>query len=225
MKTIPLLAALLLAVTPLFACDDGGDDPGDGAGGGASPTSSHLEGTFTGGTGESGLLSLHVTAGASSGGLLREVVNGTVAGTLTIGGVETALTGTFAAPALTISGGGYSFSGTVTASGIAGSYTGPNGAGTFAVQDTAAGAVQVYCGTYAGDASGTWNLVERADGALSGSANPGAGLLEGTRTGDSIELTFDGGTASGTIAGTTATGTWSLSSGGGGTWTGTVGGC
>ena len=62
---------------------------------------------------------------------------------------------------------------------LSGTYTGPNGAGSFALQAAVTGAVNVYCGTYknnvAGKGSGTWNLVQGADNALSGSYTEATG--------------------------------------------------
>lgn len=225
MKKLALAAAFVLCLAPVAACDDGANEEGAGGAGGAGDAHASYEGTFSAGPGENGTMMVNVHSSHASSGLLEGITDGSADGMLHMGATMIDLIGTLAGSTLHLTGGGYDFTGTITLTGIDGTYTGPNGPGSFSVQDISGGAVAVYCGDYTGDADGSWNLVERADGSLSGVALPGAGALTGTRTGDAISLTFDGGTATGTITGTTASGVWTLSAGGGGSWTGVVGDC
>ncbi len=223
-KKLLCVLALGLAAT---ACDDGssGDDGGGGGDGGGHQHETY-RGTIVSGT-ESGILEVEVTAGEHSGGLLEQAAEGGAEGTITFDSGVVDLTGTFAGGVLTLSGGGYQLSGSLSGGAISGTFTGPNGSGTFTVQPTASGAVQVYCGTYSGADAGIWNLVEGSDGTLTGSysGGGGSGNLNGSRSGDAVSLTFLGGTATGTIAGDAVTGTWTATSGGSGSFTGAVGNC
>ena len=114
------------------------------------------------------------------------------------------------------------FTGTYSGGVVQGAFTGTSGAGVFTVRD---GTVSVYCGTFAGAASGRWNFV--IDGStLDGLYNDGSGnyRLTGTVSGNSLSITYAAGTATGTLSGATASGSWSAG-GGSGTWTGSNSGC
>jgi hypothetical protein len=156
----------------------------------------------------------------------------TVTGTLTLvspaAGTH-ALTGTYddATNALNLSGGGYTFTGVFDgASGLEGNYTGLNGAGLF-VTALSAGNAQAFCGTFDGDDDGTWNFVVNGT-ELSGTALTSSGdvaPLDGTVTGGAVSIVNPANPtgpplATGTITGTSATGTWDSGAGQSGTWAG-----
>src|SRR5262249_30763096 len=109
-----------------------------------------------------------------------------------------------------------------------GTYTGPNGSGSFTSQLSSNGDVTVLCGSYAGSSSGVWNLVEGSGGTLTGSytdANGGGGgVVGGSPSGGRRPLDYAGGTADGVLSGTSASGTWSAGNLSG-TWTGSAGSC
>lgn len=74
-----------------------------------------------------------------------------ITGSIKIGGTTINLTGTYDPDTdnLTVAGGEYTFTGHWSSGSITGSYTGPNGAGSFTAQGAeSAGAVKVYNGTY-----------------------------------------------------------------------------
>ena len=85
--------------------------------------------------------------------------------------------------------------------------------------------VDVYCGTFDGDANGTWNFAI-AGSSLDGVYDDGSGPedLSGSVNGNAVSIIFSGGTASGTLSGTSASGNW-VSAGNNGTWTGSSSGC
>jgi hypothetical protein len=234
---------LLVALASLCAGCSSSTDSGSSSGGtsGVTPSSGvAFRGTLTG-KGESGVIDATLPAGtktASVSPLAGEAATNTVVATINLGGGKTfSLTGTYdsATGTLTIAGGGFSLTGKLTGSTLTGTYTGPNGAGSFALQAAVTGAVNVYCGTYVDDAGGsgggTWNLVQGADNKLSGSYTPtggtGSGLLTGTLTGAAIALQVStGGVANGTLAGDTINGTYGKDAATkAGTWTGTKGAC
>src|SRR5437660_2735117 len=166
-------------------------------------------------------------AGESSPSLsasLALTVAASTTGTITpVGAAPITVTGTYVAStkAVAVSGGGFTIAGTIDNTGkLLGTYTHSSAEGrAVAFQHTTASPVTVFCGTYSGDADGIWNLVRRGT-SLSGAYNNvdgSDGYLTGTVTGSSVNLTIEyGGTATGTLSGTTASCTWS-----GGTYVGT----
>lgn len=149
-----------------------------------------------------------------------------VTGTFKSGTLTVSLTGTYdpLAQTFTVSGTGggatYTFTGGVSVGGITGSFTmlvgGVSYPGTFTVAPGDSGTVTVYCGTYTGASSGTWNLV-RTGATLKGIATTAGGNvpLSGTVSGSSVSITVPTGgdvtgTASGTISGTSINGTWQI---------------
>ncbi len=157
-----------------------------------------------------------------------------ITGTLALtGGGTVTLNGTYDAsanPQLTVAGGGYTISGNFTAASgqFSGSFTGPSGNGQWTA--SAGGTtVRVFCGTYSGGASGTWNLVLDNNNMLSGVANTskGAVQLSGSYSGGAVTVSWSGGTASGTLSTTTGagSGTWAATGGGSGNWTANTTGC
>ena len=158
-----------------------------------------------------------------------------VTGTLAIAGDGSiALTGTYdgsANPQLTVAGGGYTITGNYTAANgqFSGAFSGPGGSSGQWTVSAGGSAVRVFCGTYDGSSSGTWNLVLDASNRLFGVANTskGAVQLEGSYTpggNPNTTVTFSGGSASGNVDPATGagTGTWSNTKGGSGTWTGST---
>jgi len=164
-----------------------------------------------------------------------------VTGTLAIvGDGAFSLSGTYdgsANPQLTVTtvtGGGYTITGNYTATNgvFSGSFSGPGGTSGQWTVSTGGTAVSVYCGTYGGSASGTWNMVLDASNRLTGVVNTpnGARLMQGSYSPGSnpnVSVTFSGGSASGNVDPATgaSTGTWSNNKGGGGTWTGSTALC
>lgn len=189
-----------------------------------NPTTTTYVGTIASGT-ESGSVSMTVTLGKGT--------TGGVTGTLKLvrpTAATISLTGTFANNAMTVSGGGYTLGGTLAAGAISGSYSGPNGPGTFTTQ-SGTNAIQVYAGTFtstvAGQPSGTFNLVINGS-VLSGLAvpshNQSTTSLAGNLSGTAITIrdaNSNTGIATGTLSGTTVSGTYDAGSNRG-TWTGTL---
>lgn len=228
-----------VALVLVGGCSSSTDGTGSSSGTSGAPATGGpaFRGTLTG-KGESGIVDVTLPSGAkvaSVNPLAGEPAGSTVIATINLGNGKTfSLTGTWddATKTLSITGGGYSLTGTLSGSTLSGTYSGPNGAGSFALQASVSGAVNVYCGTYMGTGGGgTWNLVQGGDNKLSGSYTPtagGSGLLTGTLTGSAIALNVSsGGAANGTISGDTINGTYGAppAATDGGTWTGTKGNC
>ena len=131
-----------------------------------------------------------------------------------------------------VSGGGYAFEGTLSDdfSSLSGDFTGST-SGSFSTLTTNSGGVTTYCGTYSGDDSGVWNIaIISATGQVSGTWADDlgdAGLIAGQLTGTSLVLTDPnepGISASGTLQGTSVSGTWLDVSEPGQTYSGTFSG-
>ena len=225
-KAVPLGLALLALAVPFAGCDDDDDDNGP-------PTTTRYAGTFTGSSGESGVLNFTVQQPPPAAvAIIRATI--TTTGTATVSGAGTvSLTGTFddVTGDLNVAGGGFTFSGVVVDGQIVGDYTGPNGPGTFVALQATNANVSLYCGTFTGDATGMWNLVVSSDGTVVGSftdAGDVSAPLSGTVDSGDVALEVPGGdvTATGSINGGSATGTWTdVGSGDTGNWTGTTGAC
>jgi hypothetical protein len=141
----------------------------------------------------------------------------------------TAITGTYntVTKALTFASTSpvFTFTGTYSSARVSGTFTGPGGSGVFVVHS---GTVQVFCGTFTGDAAGVWNLVRHGNDVYGVAVDAGGTnslQLTGTVSGTTINLTFTGGTASGTISGTSMGGMWQTALGDAGAWTGNTSGC
>lgn len=218
--------AVMACGLALSAC--GGDDGGDGNGGGTT----RLTGTLVGPAGESGVLEVVVEdegtqgsglsglAGASPGADGGTPATGTI--TWTSGGTVS-LSGTVMSVTLQLAGEGYTLNGVWADGGLQGTYSGPNGSGSFTAG--LAEEVRVYCGTYAetGGAgeTGTWNMVVSGDTltglarndmrdatdslsgtlAADGTFTLNGGLAQGTITGDDVSGTYDSGSSQGTFTG------------------------
>lgn len=164
---------------------------------------------------------------SSAGGSLIIIINvGAATGTLTPVGLSgVSLTGTYASGsgAVNLSGGGRTLVGTISSGKLNGTYTGPDGAGTFGTQQGATSSdVQLFCGSYTGSSQGVWNL-SKAGSTLSGAyADDGGGSaqLTGSLSGSTINLSYSAGTATGTLAtSTTMNGHWTAGAASG-TWQG-----
>jgi hypothetical protein len=185
------------------------------------PSSSSVLGNYYGVYGAS-------NGSASAGGSLVIIIDvATASGTLTpVGQSGISLTGSYtpSSGAVALTGGGSrTLVGAISGGKLNGSYTGPEGLGTFGTQHGAtASDVQLFCGTYGGASSGVWNL-SKAGNTLAGAyADDGGGSdeLSGSVSGSSINLNFTGGTASGSLTNaTTMSGTWTAGADQG-TWQG-----
>jgi len=217
MKSLRIWSAFVLAAAVMLSSCKKDDEPVNSGGGG--PTS--YLGTIGNGV-ESGALSFSVdNAGA---------VTGTIG---IVGGSTVNLSGTLSGTALGISGGGYTFTGALASQRITGTYTGPNGGGSFEADQASATSVTIYCGVYnenpPGTESGTFNMIINTNGTIRVMAvEAGTGdvtNLEGTLSGSTISLHPPGspGTivATGTISGTSISGSYNTGSSAG-TWMGAV---
>lgn len=208
-----------LACAPLLLAGCGGSDSS------GPPASFTLLGTFNGSTaGRSGSVSFIVVSTAVSGTL--KVVTPAAA--------TAAVTGTYntSTRAISASAGGYTFTGTYDGTAAAsGSFTGPNASvGTFRAQLSTANARSI-CGTFTsttGQDSGVFNFSINGT-TLSGTAtaNDGTtGALDGTVSASgAVSVNHPSGgapLATGTLTGTTASGTFNDRAGNQGTWTGSV---
>lgn len=214
----PVLAAL--AATALLgapACSN--DDPAGPTSGDPGTVAVTFKGIFVGAALSGDIeITIAATTGATAG----------VSGCIYFGSATcTALSGsyTLATKAITYASAGPSitFTGSWNAGEIHGSFTGAD-AGDFVLID---GSAVTFCGTFNGDANGTWNFVVEGNG-LDGVYDDGSGPedLTGTVNGNSFSITFSGGTAAGTRNGNAASGTWSAAGGANtGNWTGSSTGC
>jgi hypothetical protein len=216
----------------LGACND------DSAGGGGGAASTTFIGIAVGGTAkdESGSLVFVVdgTALAPPAALTTSsAAPFTVSGSVTLvspAAGSQSLTGTYdpATDVLDVSGGGYGFTGGYDgASRLEGTYTGPNGPGSFVAALEAVSA-QAYCGTFAGDDDGIWNFVVNGT-VLSGTALSSSGqvvALDGTVTANDVTIVNPLNLAGPPLAtgtlGAPATGLWDNGVGESGSWTGTA---
>jgi hypothetical protein len=160
-----------------------------------------------------------------------------VSGTVKFGGTTITLTGTYNTTndSLIVSGGGYSFMGILANGTLSGTYTGPNGSGSFTTEgSTEAGSVKVYIGTSHETSPDTSNhgrfLLVVKGTAVTGITDSGE-KLGGTISGTHVSIHFISAPsveiAQGTVStdGTTMSGTYSATSGEGtfsGTWTCTL---
>jgi hypothetical protein len=217
-RTIALISTLALA-----AASCGGSDSSTGPTTGPSGT---FRGTLVGSNSRGVIVIVFATQGATA-------ITGTLALT---GGATINLSGTYTGSSkhASLTGGGYTVTGdyTESSSHFAGDYTGPNtDHGSWAVES---GTVKVFCGTYTGSATGTWNLVLNDAGQLRGVAQTTSGAIDlvGTYNSSSGAITVtspDDATvgASGTLNATTGGGSghWTISGQTAGDWTANTNGC
>lgn len=206
-----------------------------------APTPSRTAGEYSGlmsTPGETAVVSLTVASDLRASSL-RPLTNDppAVSGSLTFVGKggRVTLTGSFdpANGHLVLSAttprGTYTLEGTSDTNGFSGTATSPSGSGTFSLAAGPTGSVLLYCGTYAGDASGAWNIIVGSNDAATGAHcdESGCGVLLGKRQGatltlgDPKALDLD---ASGTFSGDGIDGTWSAG-GKHGSWHGSQTAC
>ena len=108
-----------------------------------------------------------------------------VSATLKLAGSSVSLTGSYdpASGAFSLSGGGYTLTGMASAGGFSGTYTGPNGSGSFVLLPASQGDVSVFCGAFKGDDDGVWNVSAIQGGSAVGAYASRSGTT-GTFAGD-----------------------------------------
>jgi hypothetical protein len=213
-------AALVSTLALLAACGK------DSTTAPATGPSGNFRGTFVGSSSRGIIVIVFASPGATA-------ITGSLALT---GGATINLTGTYTPSSnnVSLTGTGYAVNGTYTSSSshFSGDYTGPSGDhGSWAVES---GTVKVFCGTYNGNAAGTWNLVLNDAGQLRGVAQTTSGAIDlvGTYNSGTGAITItspDDGTigASGTLNASTGggSGNWSVSGQTAGAWTANTNGC
>ncbi len=248
-KRLTWAAILLAAVALVAGCSSKSSDNGS-----TTPGSEVANQTFTGGMGgaasdgsDSGILSLSfgsAPATAPTDGALpmAPAATITISGTIKIiaTGAVINVTGTYdtATKSFTVSGGGYTITGTINNGVISGTYTGPGGNGSFSLILGTRAQMTFYCGTYTVSGSdtprGKWFFglrQDRLNGAFSGNnvQAVGGGRLYGSISGTSVDLSLiragvTVGSATGTLSGNDATGSWTVGTETG-TWQGSTGAC
>jgi hypothetical protein len=193
--------------------------------GSSDPTypDTHYQGALAGPHGESGVVSVDVrgnATGSTKNGLLRGVDDGNADGTITWSTGDTvSIHGSYdpVTHELTMSGGDYSFSATVHADGTAsGSYSGPEGEGTFVVG--VGWTLEIYCGTYADDDGGKhgiWNVIRTGatiGGIYHDAETEDGGILSGEMGEDGVHFSLNGGQAEGKLENGAASGTYETGS-------------
>lgn len=135
-----------------------------------------------------------------------------------------------------LSGGSFTVAATVSGETVTGTIATPTGTGGIAAMRTTDGnQTTQFCGAYRGTESGKFLIVVRgnlASGVAAQDGEPGAIALDGSASGNSVTFGWSWtegvggrGTATGTINGTTASGTWSNTDRQSGTWSGSSTGC
>ncbi len=218
---------LALAAAGTGACSDGGG--GSGSGGN---TTSFLGIISTDDGQKSGELSITI----QSGSLLVEAPTAaslstfTATGSHKLAGTAVALSGNYDDQTgdLTLTGGGYTLAGSFDGvDRLEGAFSGPGLSGTFVTAKRQSGTA-VYCGTFTGDDTGSFSFTVSGTKVL-GTAVPTSGgapiPLDGVRTGTGITIYLPGTSlvlASGTISGSSVSGTWDDQQGSTGTWSGSA---
>jgi hypothetical protein len=244
MRTLRLVALVGI----LAACSS--DEPGSGGNGSTTTLSGSLAAT----DGRTGALTLTgqvpsaslATAPTAVSLSVRALI--TLTGTVSLSdGTTATLTGTWdnVTGALSVTGGGFTFAGTLVNGVLNGSFTGPSITGVFSLRTATTDTdVAVYCGTYTGRTpedhpsggtglgpdNGTWNLIvgpTTVDVIILG--DDGSPLaLGGSRAGNAVTITVPGGSASGTISGSSSEfvkGTYTVPGGTSGTFQGSKAAC
>ncbi|HYQ87085.1 MAG TPA: hypothetical protein VES59_07585, partial [Bacteroidota bacterium] len=198
MTILKSIIAFSIGVLLLSGCKKD-DNPTNPPGGGTTTYTTYA-GTFAGSS-ESGSMSVTRTT-HSPEALPKTAAIDSITGTLKIsGGATIILKGTLntADGSFTVSGGGYTFTGTLSGTSISGSYTGPNGPGSFTMKASSNNSVKVFVGTFtsqAGRSNGRFNLAWDSTGAtLNGLAVSDSGSntqLTGIVVVDSIKIYIPG---------------------------------
>jgi hypothetical protein len=225
-RTVSVGLAILGLLVTVAGCNDSNNND-------RPATTTRYAGTFTGSSGESGVMNFTVQQPPPAGvTIIRATI--TTTGTASVTGAGTvSLTGTFDDQTgdLNLSGGGYTFSGVISNGELVGNYTGPNGPGTFVALQATGASVSVFCGNFNGDTTGMWNVAISSDGSVAGTFTDDANVsspITGTSSNGTLTLEVPGGdvTANGTVSGGSVTGTWTdAGSGDTGNWTGSTGSC
>ena len=237
-RVIPTLAVLAGTLVFAGACSDSGG--GGGGGGGGGSTSQFLGIISTDDGLESGEISITLDTGSPDmGGASAITAFATVAasGTHKLGGTSVPMTGTYDTDpssgtyrGVTLTGGGYTVAGFFDGvDRLEGGFSGPGNSGIF-VTTKKGSATVAYCGTFTGDDDGTFSFVVNNQNKVLGTAYTTSGgapiPLDGVKSGSTITIYAPGTTnivlASGTVSGSTASGTWDDHQGSTGTWTGSV---
>jgi hypothetical protein len=197
------------------------------------PTTTTFQGTIAGGNGSSGqsgtvnftIQAVVATSSSNSPGAGTRTVGplavSQVSGTLhLVAGSTSSLTGSFdsSTNGVSLSGSGFALAGNLGNNVFSGTYTGPNGSsGKTSALNSTQTSVTLYCGTFQGHGSGTFNIAISGAGTASGTTSPadpgdGACVLSGQLVGSALTLSCSGGSSaagtvqSGTVSGTTASG-------------------
>jgi len=193
-----------------------------GGGGGGSDQS--YQGTITSSTGVVGTLQLNIDTDRTSNN-----VNGSVDPNGDNNTVD--VSGSFnSAGVLSVSGGGYNLMGAAVNGIMTGTLTGPSSStGGFTALNSN-NSVTEYCGVFSGSQSGVWSMEisSNDDAAASASVLNGSNTLvyTGSLSGGDLSLTsVGGGTATGTLSGSTVQGNWSDGNGDSGTFSASSDGC
>jgi hypothetical protein len=178
-----------------------------------------------------------VFADGAGGGQIVIIIPGgtgtlTITGTLYTGAGQPSVTlgGTFitGTNALAATGGGWTLAGLLAGGQLSGTYHNGTRDGIYTLEHDVNNSAAAYCGTFTGDADGTWNLTVNGT-ALSGAYAQAAGTpsaLSGS-VGASINILFSGGTATGSYTDashTAMSGHWAAGPSSG-TWTGSEAAC
>jgi hypothetical protein len=174
--------------------------------------------------------------GAGGGQIVIDIPSGsgtlTITGTLYTGAGQPSVTlgGTFStgSNALAAAGGGWTVVGVLASGRLSGTYQNGTRIGIYTLEHDVNNSASVYCGSFTGDADGTWNLTVNGTSLSGAYAQTGgtAYALAGS-VGASLSITYPGGTAAGafTDAGHTAmSGTWTAGTSSG-TWSGSKAAC
>src|SRR2546425_4679946 len=196
----------ILSATALVVMASGAACKNDSGVTGPTSLEGQYKGTMVGESSPSVSASLVLTVAASTTGTITPV-----------GAAPITVTGTYVASTkvVQVSGGGFTIAGTIDDTGkLLGTYTHSSVEGSVvAYQHTTANPVTVFCGTYTGGADGIWNTLLRGT-SLSRVYDHVEGSdasFTATRNGCSVSITQisdgPGGSASGTISGSTSSAT------------------
>ena len=230
-RVIPALVMMAGSLAFAAACSDSGG--GGGGGGGGNQT------TFLGIiSSDDGLSSgaITITLATASPDIegptaVRAFATVNASGTHKLFGTAVAVSGSYddQSKIVSLNGGGYNLVGGYdpATDQLQGIFDGPGVQGVFVTGQQVAGST-AYCGTFTGSYDGTFSFVIVGNTVLGTAYSSSSGStpipVEGVLNGTSITIDNpQGGTlATGTISGTSASGTWDDGQGSSGTWSGSV---
>jgi hypothetical protein len=188
-------------------------------------TSSQYSGAFADGAG-GGQIVILIPAGSGTLTITGSLYTGAGIAPVVLGGTFISGSGVLAA-----TGGTWTIAGTLAGGKIGGTYVNGSRNGIFTLENDVSNSVAVYCGSFIGAATGTWNLTVNGTSMSGVYAQTGGSPygLSGNVVSSSphLSITYAAGTASGdfTDAGHTAmSGSWSAG-GPSGTWSGSEAAC